>query len=43
MRTVAPVAKFVPVIVITVPPAVGPLAGVKDVIVGVVGGAPGTV
>ena len=42
MRTVAPVAKFVPAIVITVPPAVGPLVGVKDVIVGVVGGTTGT-
>ena len=36
-------AKLVPVIVISVPPVVGPLVGDTDVIVGAVGGGLGTV
>jgi hypothetical protein len=39
--TVAPLAKFVPVIVTTAPPAVGPLAGATFVIVGAVDAAAG--
>ncbi len=34
--TVAPLTKFVPVIVTTVPPAVGPLVGATEVIKGLV-------